>query len=340
MIILSNAIKTYKEILNDLNNPENKDCHHLNRSILLPNKIRILYIIIAASKQRMIAVKIPNEHISLSSFPKWKGIEFKTGTISDYDNYDQGNNYVIISQSHGCDSSIFEVIANDISEELYKAKNTAKTVECIKSTINKWKQFFSLNSDIVMSDAAQMGLYGELLVLKKLICQFGEKAVGYWCGAEKETHDFYLFGSAVEVKTTASKSEIKVKISSEHQLDCTDIEKNLVLYVNIIRKSSADGEKLPALIDEIQSLLSSEMKDEFDKKLFMYGYIPSFKDKYDICFYVRAKKIFWVNDNFPCITPKDLSTGISEVTYTLDLNVCTDFSVSWEKAIARITERK
>lgn len=36
-------------------------------------------------------------------------------------------------------------------------------------TLSKWKKFFALNSDVIMSEQMQEGLYGELLVLKKLL---------------------------------------------------------------------------------------------------------------------------------------------------------------------------
>jgi predicted AAA+ superfamily ATPase len=96
-------------------------------------------------------------------------------------------------------------------------------ISCLSDTLGKWKKFFALNTEIIMSEQMQEGLYGELLVLQKLIYKFGEEAVSYWSGADKETHDFYINGSAVEVKTTASKSTEKIRISSEHQLNPSDV---------------------------------------------------------------------------------------------------------------------
>ena len=103
---MSNAIKTYKEIISDFSKAENSGCNHLNRSILLTNKIRILYVVMACHYQRIIAVMLPNkfDKTAVEGFPKWHGIETKIGNITAYDNDE--SNYVIISQSQNYDSRI------------------------------------------------------------------------------------------------------------------------------------------------------------------------------------------------------------------------------------------
>jgi hypothetical protein len=54
-----------------------------------------------------------------------------------------------------------------------------------------------------LSDQAEVGLFGELLVLDRLIDGLGEAvAVGAWRGAISEEHDFGLPDEDVEVKTT------------------------------------------------------------------------------------------------------------------------------------------
>jgi hypothetical protein len=56
---LSNAIKVYQDIIADLEKPENSGFTVLNRSILLKNKIRIVYIVAKKDMQRIIAVMLP-----------------------------------------------------------------------------------------------------------------------------------------------------------------------------------------------------------------------------------------------------------------------------------------
>ena len=332
---MSNAIKIYQEIIDDFNKPENSSFSVLNRSILLKNKIRIVYIVAAKDMQRIIAVMLPNDCLKepVSRFPKWQGIEFSYDHITEYQNPNSENEYIIISQSKDYDSGIFEIIANDITDQLEKITVQKKMFSCLSNTLSKWKKFFALNSDIIMSEQMQEGLYGELLVLKKLICSFGEDAISYWSGADKETHDFYINSSAVEVKTTASKSTEKIRISSEHQLNPKDVCGSLFLYVNMVRKSRTDGETLPMIIGSIQNCISEPNKSIFFEKLFQYGYIPSCEERYTLGFYLRSHQVYIVGNNFPNIVPDKLNKGVSEVAYSLDLNTCTDHIIVWDDAV-------
>ena len=73
---MSNALKIYKDIISDLKKPENSEYPVLNRSILLKNKVRIIYIVAAKDLQRIIAVMLPKEcrKEPINLFPKWHGI--------------------------------------------------------------------------------------------------------------------------------------------------------------------------------------------------------------------------------------------------------------------------
>ena len=206
-------------------------------------------------------------------------------------------------------------------------------INCLSDTLSKWKKFFALNSDVIMSEQLQEGLYGELLVLKKLIFNFGDEAVSYWSGADKETHDFYVNGSAIEVKTTSAKSNEKIRISGEHQLNPKDVENTLFLYVNMVRKSRSDGTTLPEIIKSIHSGLSEPYKSLFEEKLFKYGYISSCEERYMLGFHLRSHQTYKVEEKFPNIVPDNLDNGISEVTYSLDLNACSDFVTEWSDII-------
>lgn len=319
----------------DLKKPENSSYTVLNRSILLRNKIRIVYIVVAKYMLRKIAVMLPKDckKEPINRFPRWHGIEFSYAHITEYKNPGSENEYIIISQSKNYDSGIFEVIANDITDQLEKISVQKKVISCLSDTLSKWKKFFALNSDVIMSEQMQEGLYGELMVLKKLIFKYGEDAVSYWGGADKETHDFYVNRSAIEVKTTATKSTERIKISSEHQLNPKDIKGSLFLYVNMVRKSRTDGETLPVIIRSIAKSLSQHNRNLFFEKLFQYGYIPSCEERYILGFYLRSYQVYKVTETFPKIVPDILDEGVSEVTYSLDLNACIDYITVWDEAV-------
>ena len=80
-----------------------------------------------------------------------------------------------------------------------------------------------------MSEERQQGLYGELLFLSECLDSQGLEAVSHWAGSEDETHDFYFGSHAVEVKTTSAQAPYFAHISSEYQLDNSDIPGKLFL---------------------------------------------------------------------------------------------------------------
>ncbi len=140
-------------------------------------------------------------------------------------------------------------------------------------------------------------------------------------------------GSAIEVKTTSAKSNEKIRISSEHQLNPKDLENTLFLYVNMVRKSQSDGTTLPDIVKFIHSGLSEPYRSLFEEKLFKYGYISSCEERYTLGFHLRSHKTYKVDEFFPSIVPDNLDNGISEVTYSLDLNACTGFVTEWSEII-------
>lgn len=165
---MSNAIKIYQEIIADFKKAENSSLTVLNRSILLKNKIRIVYIVAAKDHQRIIAVMLPKDCTKepLSRFPKWHGIEFAYDHITEYQNPNSENEYIIISQSKDYDSGIFEIIANDITDQLEKISTQKKMISCLSDTLSKWKKFFALNSDVIMSEQCRKVFMGNCLSYK------------------------------------------------------------------------------------------------------------------------------------------------------------------------------
>lgn len=339
--MLINAIEIYKEILSDIHNQhtDNK-VSHLNRSILLTNKIRLIFIIDAQNENRTLAVLLPGGTSSsvTNKFPKWKGANISVNKIDAYINKADTNNYVIISQSQGFDEKIFDIVVNDIASELSVENSYNGTVSCLVRVLNKWKRFFDFHSSIEMPEQTQQGLYGELLVLKLLINTFGSKAIDFWSGAEKETHDFYVNGHAIEVKTSSLKDSERIRISSEYQLDAEDVDGMLFLYVNFVRRSSTDGQKLSDIVALIDAMIDETSRIKFHDKLFNYGYIVSYGDKYTCGFHVRSTNEYKIETGFPCITRLLLPQGVTDIAYSIDLNLCNDFKTSWENIIDQIKE--
>ena len=288
--------------------------------------IAMQYLIYAASKRDKIRhlYFIINED-DLDSIPACNGIEMDLVKLPEYD----ANSYFCnLKQAQGSESYIFETIVEDIRLKTSEKPGTS-IVAIVAVILRKWKEFFAKNRELIISSERQQGLYGELRFLEYLIRIKGEKAVNYWTGCNYETHDFYVDSNAIEIKTTSTKAPYKMHISSEYQLDDKEVEGQLFLKFYALRKSESDGEKLGEIITRIRDVLKNNPHAllKFNEKLEEYGYFDAVAEKYTTGYSDRMESIYNVCDNFPRITAKDLTQGISNCLYDLSVDQCIDYTV-------------
>lgn len=275
-----------------------------------------------------VGIDIPNETTceELNSLPKWKGMEEKDNIVTEK----AGTKRVLsFEQLDGYDQAIFINVMQDVCENL-EFVDKKGCVSTVKRTLQKWCVFFQFEKDYVLSVNIQQGLYSELSVLEKMIKQNGNKALAYWTGYNSESHDFYIGKDAVEVKSSSAKGPEKVKISNEYQLDDTGVIGLLYLLYMSIKKSEADGEMLPEIVERIMLQLDYSQKEMFKEKLFKVGYVYSMPELYTYHFRVREESCFMVKDNFPRIIPKNISKGIGTVEYVVSLDACRSYMIEIE----------
>lgn len=275
-----------------------------------------------------IAIEIPGKTTmeELNSIPKWKGMESKCNILP---NNRETIKFLSFEQLDGFDRTIFITVMQDVCnaiEHIYKND----CVPIIKKTLQKWSVFFRFEKNYVLTSNAQQGLYGELWILEKMINQSGIKALKYWTGYNAEVHDFYIENNAVEVKSSSIKGPDRVKISNEYQLDETGVMGLLYLIYLNIKKSETDGESLSQIVDRIMTLLGYSQKEMFKDKLLKAGYIYALPELYKYHFRVREESCFIVKDNFPRITPKNISKGVGAVEYIISLDACRSYMIEIE----------
>lgn len=320
--------KIYDDLKGDFSLDNYKNSLSLSRSITLENGIKVIVYLIREGWYREVAI-ILDENDEKISIPNINGIAFDYKEIL-------GKQDVIscltMSQSNN-DSILFDIVVNNIIQELKNLKLKSKKNEAIKSCVIKWRQFFKRDNEIIMSENKQQGLFSELVLLEKMIIKYGPQAVLSWTGCEKEQHDFYIGNNAIEVKSSSKRQPYQIEISSEYQLDKGDVAGNLLLYSLFVKKSKADGENICDIIHRIEGLLQGELSyiNEFRNKLFLVGYLEEMREFYTYCFRKRDVKIFDVTDEFPCISRRNIMIGISHVKYSLSVDKCEGFEISEEE---------
>lgn len=330
--------KIFVEIINDFTKEEYKNQHILSRKYVFDNSIVCIMYYNNRLSTREVAFRLPKDFNSsvVSKFPNWKGINVVLSNID----YEKDNEiFIVFQQLPNYDSFIYETVIQDLIDDLLACIDTRTIINVIGKALTKWKQFFVMNNEAIMSDVKQQGLYGELILLNKLVKKYGDKALGFWTGCNGETHDFYINGDAIEVKTTSSNNGNVATISNEYQLDNNDVSGELYLMFASLRRSKTDGETVPEIVKRISDQISDiEAIEIFNEMLFKYGYIKNLSEFYQIGFREREIRFFHIKEDFPKITKSSIANNIGSVSYVINLDACDRFLVLESKFINRLKE--
>ena len=327
MISLINILE---DIKNDFMKEQYKNSRVLTRRFVL-GKDNIIFVSLYKNTglceiDMEIPEKITVEELNL--IPKWKGMEGKCNVISEKTGF-RSARYLSFEQLKGYDQAIFINVMQDVCDAL-RYVDKENCVSTVKKILQKWSIFFQFEKDYVLSANVQQGLYSELWILEKMIEKNGSKALEYWTGCNSEAHDFYIGCDAVEIKSSSAKGPEKVKISNEYQLDETGVIGALYLICLNIKRSEADGEKLPEVIERIMLQLNLGQKEIFKEKLLKVGYVYAIPKLYTYHFRVREETCFIVKDKFPRITPRNVRKGIGAVEYEVSLDACRSYMIEME----------
>ncbi|NFM45371.1 PD-(D/E)XK motif protein [Clostridium botulinum] len=328
--------KIFNDIINDFTKEEYVNQRNLSRRFVLDNDIVFIAYYNKSNHTKELAIRINkdfNKNV-VTKYPDWNGIDV---IVSEIQSGSDKGFYLVFKQLEDSDENIYDAIVEDIIENIRLVQSYQQVINTIGRVLVKWKNFFNIHEDLLMSDIKQQGLYSELIFLEKLIDLYGEKALNFWSGCNLETHDFYISGDAIEIKSTSSNNTSSVTVSNEYQLDTNDVNGDLYLMVVILRKSLSDGETLPSLVQRIVNKLQvSASLEIFEEKLFKYGYLLRNPEIYKMGFMIRDIKYFQISEEFPNITRDKLPNVISNVSYKLNINGCDRFNILEESLIQKL----
>ena len=202
-------------------------------------------------------------------------------------------------------------------------KDRCDPVEAINSVIGKWKSFWGKPPGSILTEDEQMGLIGELMLLRVILVKKGSKFVKSWVGP-LGGHDFKFKDWNIEVKTTSRATHSHV-INGIDQLAAPQ-GKKLFLVSKLAVREESRGITLPAVVESIgRSMVKSPADyNAFASMLAAARYRLEHERDYISCgFTFTGEKWFDVDAEFPKLTSADLkqtlSSRISAVRYQLDL---------------------
>lgn len=230
---------------------------------------------------------------------------------------------------------IFAVLCEDLIASISEETNEKRIIREVLNRFEKWKSLFNKIGLQGLKPEEQRGLFGELYFLRKFLQTTKNflPIINTWTGPEKQIRDFQSGSWAVEVKTTHGNNHQKVQISSERQLDTTNLE-DLFLYHISLEQQQNSGETLNDIVDSVIVILRDEIiaLNKFKSKIYEVGYFDLQRDLYEtIGYHIRQDEFYKVEKDFPRIEENDLRIGVGDVKYSIILSQCAPFSISESK---------
>jgi putative PD-(D/E)XK family protein DUF4420 len=247
-----------------------------------------------------------------------------------------GKNALVFKLLNFQHKDIFTVLCEDLITSIATETNERQLVREILNRFEKWKSLFNKIGLQGLTPEEQRGLFGELYFLRKYLQANSNflEIVNTWIGTEKQVRDFQSGTWAVEVKTTHGNNHQKVHISSERQLDTTNLD-DLLLYHISLEQMQNSGETLNDIVDSVIALLEADTlaQNKFKSKIYEVGYFELQRSLYDgKGYFIRQNVFYKVESDFPRIEENDLRIGVGDVKYSIILSQCTPFIID-EKTV-------
>jgi len=239
-----------------------------------------------------------------------------------------------LARRTGGSPELFTMMAEDIVRLL----NTSTVVEeggilqRFLARIRAWQDFMDRHKEGVLSSEAELGLFGELLLLQRMIEAGGPPGniLDAWQGPLDGLQDFVFGPGGIEVKTTLSAGGFSVTVSALEQLDeglCHP------LFVAAVRLALDDsGVTLPAQADIIRDRLQGNLAalETLEVRLIQAGLLKTVVERYTRRFKRVSDTILPVKGDFPRLTRANVHPAIRKARYEIDIDLsgATDIGLS------------
>lgn len=232
---------------------------------------------------------------------------------------------------------IFTMMAADIvaTLEFSHGADDDSLLGIFLARIRAWQKFMQRGRDGILSQEAEIGLHGELVILSSILGAgaIPDVAIQSWCGPKDALHDFQAGTGALEVKATIYQNSFPATISSLEQLDNHLVDP---LYLAGVRfRLDHSGMNLKERIDGIRKLIGENgtLSGSLDLLLLHAGYSPSMAIRYTRRFLETGIRVHRIEDAFPKLSHRNVPPEIMRVQYRLDLDLVACPAVSLNDAL-------
>jgi hypothetical protein len=234
------------------------------------------------------------------------------------------------------DSRFAEVYMRLVAHLVAASRRCASPAEAwatVDGILDEWRRLLRFRPVGVLSLDELRGLVGELwLVLNRFAPTSSvEQAVMGWLGPLGAPQDFWYEASGFHEAKAIGPTATRVKISSAHQLDESDMEL-LVLQVPQVVDTEPGAVSLVTLVSKVVAVPdnAASVSAELDLRMKRLGVDLNHPYYSETWFRVAAVETFTVSEEFPAIRQSLLSVGVDRVRYSLDRAAIAPFLTSTE----------
>ncbi|HHX8485350.1 TPA: PD-(D/E)XK motif protein [Vibrio diabolicus] len=223
---------------------------------------------------------------------------------------------------------LFTIIISDLVNASLEANTIEGAAKIFINRLFRWAELLEERHRRGLTFSEQLGLYGELFYLERLISQkkihIGT-LINSWRGPEGDCRDIDLENTSIEIKTALTTAKNVLKISSLDQLDNDD--KALVI-ARIQLSASDEGLTFSKLIGNIKSHIDSSYLVflEFMRKLYLSGYDPN-GEYVSNSYLMSSLKFYEVRENFPRLIPGNVNPAIRSAKYEIECNMLAEYEI-------------
>lgn len=260
--------------------------------------------------------------------PRLQGIE-----VTDSDGTEGVDRVLIFKLEESVHRDLFHRLCLDIVECASAATTEKEAVLLALARTWRWHHLLRGGGDQRLSPEQQKGLIGELLVIERhlLPTLAAMDVVAAWRGPQGAPKDFEIGRVCIEVKSRRGAATPHVAVSSESQLDESDLDA-LFLYVADLDRAPSDSTEGVSLTDvatrvrDVIAGLDQGAVEAFEGLLTAAGF--RWSDDYSDALWIEGtSRLYRVNGSFPRITAGQIATGVGNVRYSISLVDCEPFLV-------------
>lgn len=250
----------------------------------------------------------------------------------DYEHFDivgnlqtrSGRPFILLFLKNPLLEDVFINFCSDLVEAASSWEN-GNGVKFLQSQLEKWHELLKRSSK-KLSEEKEIGLFGELVTLEKLLKSGEVDVIEGWKGPLGAAQDFLTSHGPIEVKTVKS-SNVTIKVSSLEQLD---FPPKVLLTIITLDQDESKGISLFEQVEKIGALLKNSPNSmrNLVKKLELSSYRHEEGSKNGNKWVVQSQKWFDTSSpEFPSLRRSICPPAIEQAKYQVRVSSLSQFEI-------------